>query len=97
MFPRQIYSPKSIFKRFFSHIHLTGKRLLVQIHQRTAKDQLLGKVILQIHTEHCLALHSIIFIAFKAGTDTGTRINDTLINDSNTPHGIIHRVIYIFG
>ena len=79
--PREVQTPKRVVKRFRTHCHLCGERFLAKVHKSSAHLEVLAEVVGKVHTEHGLALHAIVRVAFKTYVDVGAGIENALIKN----------------
>ena len=93
LFPVDIQSPDGVAQRFFAHVNLRCKCLLVKMHDCTTNLQTLRQLVLPVESQHRFALHAIFGIRLERYTYVGTSIYDALIQDCNLTCRVIHRVI----
>ena len=93
LFPVQAQSPERVAQRLLAHAHLRGEGLLVQVHHRAAKREVLVELIVPVHAEHRLALHGIVGIRLEGGLHISTRIDDALVQDSHLACRVVHGVV----
>ena len=91
--PIDIQSPKRIIKWFRPHLNLIGERLFRQMLQGSAQLKVAREVVFPIHTQHCLALHTIVVVAFKRHIDCRSGIKNALIEYSYLACTVIHAVV----
>ena len=80
--PIDIQTPQGILQRLRAHSYLRCQRLFAQVLQRTTNLEVLGELVLPVETEHALALHAVVIVGLQRDIDTGTGIDDALIEDS---------------
>ena len=97
LFPVDIQSPNGVAQRFFAHVNLRCKCLLVKMHYCTTNLQTLRQLVLPVESQHRFALHAIFGIRLERYTYVGTSIYDALIQDCNLTCRVIHRVIRTLG
>ena len=95
--PRGIQSPDSIFNRFTAGIHFFGERHLGEVHDGSTQAEVFAKDIFEMSTRQRFALHAEHGLIFEFHIDIGVRLQNGLIENSHRSHGVIHRVIHIFG
>ena len=69
LLPVQVQSPEGVFQGFCPHGDLCRQRLFVEVLERAAEYQVLGEVVIPVHAEEGLALHTIGVVALHVGVD----------------------------
>ena len=93
LLPIEINTPESILQWLRTHGDLRRKSLFGKMLQGTTHLEVLGEIILPVHTKHGLASLSIIRITFQGYIDRGTRIDDALIENGNLTRIVIYRIV----
>ena len=93
LFPIEINTPESILQWLRAHGDLRCKSLFGKMLQGTTHLEVLGEIILPVHTKHGLASLTIIRITFQRNIDRSTRIDDALVEDGNLTRIVIYRIV----
>ena len=93
LLPIEIDTPKSILQWFRAHGNLRCKSLFGKMLQGTTHLEVLGEIILPVHTKHGLASLPIIRITFQGNIDRSTRIDDALVENGNLTRIVINRIV----
>ena len=96
LFPVQVQSPDRVAQRLGAHRHLRGEGLFREMHQRTADLQVFREIVLPVHTQHRLALHTVVGIRLEGGGDVRLRIQDALVDDGHLTGGVIDGIVGAF-
>ena len=61
--------------------------------QGTANLEILGEVVFPIEAKHALALQTVVVIGLQRDIDTGTSVDDALIEDGHLASGIVDGIV----
>ena len=92
-----IQSPQGIPDRLIAQGCLGRQGHLRHVHDRTTDHEILGKLIIQVQTDHRLTLHIVGRLVLQGDTDRRSTRNNTLIQDRHNTGGVIDRIIHILG
>ena len=96
LLPVHIESPDGVTQRLRTHRHLRGESLLREMHQCTAELEVLREVILPVHTQHRLALHTVVGVRLQRHTDVCARIDDALVQYGHLTGRVIYGIVGAF-
>ena len=93
LLPAEVESPQRVVERFLAHGDLRRQRLLREVHQRTANEEVLREVVLPVDAVHRLALHTVVGVRLKAGLHVGARVEDALVDDGHLACRVINGIV----
>ena len=96
LFPVHMEAPQHVVQWFFVHPHFRGEGFLGHFHERTTDVEVLGEVIIPVHTQHRLAHEGEGVMVFQADTDIGACIDNALVDDPDNTGGVVHTIVGAF-
>ena len=97
LLPVDVQAPDGVVERLRTHVHLVGESLFGEVLERTRELEVLREVVLPIHTEHRLALLSVVGVTFERHVHGGAGIDDALVEDGHLAARVVDRVVGAFG
>ena len=96
MLPVDIKSPQGVVDRFGAHRYLCGECLLGEVLKRSRELEVLGEVILPVYAEHRFPLLGIVALALQRYVDSGTCIDDALVEDGYLAGTVVYAIVGTF-
>ena len=95
LLPRHVQTPDGVVQGLVAHGHLGGERLLREVHQGTANQEVLGEVVFPVHAKHGFAFKRF-GRAFQTDVDRRAGVENALVDDGHLAGGIVHGVVAVF-
>ena len=90
---RQVHPPQGVVEHLVAHAHLLGKRFFREVHDGGSYIEILGEGVVEVETQHGLALHVEHRLVLERDADGGTRLDNALVQDGNDTHGVVDNVV----
>ena len=92
-----VHAPNGVVHQFTTDGHLISDGLLTIMHNSRADMEILVDGIIQVQSQECLALHAEGGLILQRNTDVGTSVNNALVGDGHSTHGVVNLVVSVLG
>ena len=97
LLPVHVNAPQRVVERLAAHVNLCGEGLLREVLYGSRHLEVFREVVLPVHSEHGLALLTVVAVALQRHVDRRARIDDALVEDGHLASAIVDRIVGVFG